>query len=346
MASNHPVNTSSTTPPPIDLDIGLPVFDPRTASASNCALAANVDPVVTESVILLDPHSIQVPSTPNRTESSFESEQFEELRQGIAAKGTNLQPIRVRWIPELNGVPGHWELVWGERRLRACREAGLRVSAIVAKDDSSADDYLDRIRENRGRADLTPWEFSQQVRHALERPPGMRKIELASRIGCNVSTISRANDMAHLPVAVVDAFQSPNDIRYEDVKPLRDAYERNPTAVQDEAGRIRAETEPPAAAQVVKRLVLASQGLFASCKQPPAAGQTTVLEGGGKAVGFWRLSPKGAIEVHIETAMSDNQRDAMLEQMTSFLARKVLKKAVPKPASAAAEAISREEPKA
>ena len=99
-----------------------------------------------------------------------------------------------------------------------------------------------------------------------------------------------------------------------------------------------------AAAQVVKRLVQASKGEFASCKQLPGAGQTTVLEGGGKAVGFWRLSPKGAIEVHIETAMSDNQRDAMLEQMTSFLARKVLKKAVPKPASAAAEPVGHPRP--
>ena len=346
MASNHPVNHPSTTPASLDLDIGLPAFDPRTASVSNTALAANVDPPVTDAVILLDPHTVRIPNTPNRTESSFENEQFEELRQGILAKGENLQPIRVRWVPESEGVPGHWELVWGERRLRACREAGRPVRAIVAKPDSQAEDYLDRIRENRGRADLTPWEFSQQVRHALERPPGMRKIELASKIGCNVSTISRANDMAHLPVAVVNAFQSPNDIRYEDVKPLRDAYERNPVAVQDEAGRIRAEAEPLAAAQVVKRLVQASKGEFASCKQPPVAGQTTVLEGGGKAVGFWRLSPKGAIEVHIETAMSDNQRDALLEQMTSFLARKVLKKIVPKPASAAAEAISPEEPKA
>lgn len=346
MASNHPVNHPSKTPAVLDLDIGLPVFDPRIASVTNSALAANVDPPVTDVVILLDPCLVHVPNTPNRTESSFESEKFEELRQGIAAKGTNLQPIRVRWVPEFNGVPAHWELVWGERRLRACREAGLRVSAIVAKDESSADDYLDRIRENRGRVDLSPWEFCQQVRHALETPPGMKKIALAAKVGCNVSTISRAHDMARLPEVIVRAFLSPNDIRYEDVKPLRDAYESNLAAVQKECGHILAEPGPIAAAQVVKRLVKASKGEFASCKQPPAAGQTNVLEGGGKAVGFWRLSPKGAIEVHIETAMSDNQRDAMLEQMTSFLARKVLKKAVPKPASAAAEASSREEPKA
>jgi len=346
MASNHPVNHSPTIPADLDLDIGLPVFDPRTASVSSSALAANVDPPVTDDVIILDAHSVHVPNTPNRTESSFENEKFEELRQGILAKGENLQPIRVRWVPESEGMSGHWELVWGERRLRACREAGKPVRAIVAKTDSQEEDYLDRIRENRGRADLTPWEFSQQVRHALERPPGMRRIELAAKIGCNVSTISRASDMAHLPVAVLNAFQSPNDIRYEDVKPLRDAYERNPAALQEESSRIRAETEPVAAPQVVRRLVQASKGEFASCKQPPAAGQTTVLEGGGKAVGFWRLSPKGAIEVHIETAMSDVQRDALLGQMTSFLARKVLKKAVPKTKSAAAEAGSTEEPEA
>ena len=44
--------------------------------------------------------------------------------------------------------------------------------------------------------------------------------------------------------------------------------------------------------------------------------------------------------------MSDNQRDALLEQMTSFLARKVLKKAAPMTKSAATEAAPSEEPKA
>ena len=102
----------------------------------------------------------------------------------------------VRWIPESEGILSHWELVWVERRLRACREAGLRVRAIAAKADSLADDYLDRIRENRGRADLSPWEFCQQVSHALDLSPGMKKIVLAAKIGCNVSTINRAHDMA------------------------------------------------------------------------------------------------------------------------------------------------------
>ena len=96
MASNHPVNHPSTTPSALDLDIGLPAFDPRTVSVSNSALAANVDPPVTDFVILLDPHSVRIPDTPNRTESAFENESFEELRRGIRAKGRNLQPIMVR----------------------------------------------------------------------------------------------------------------------------------------------------------------------------------------------------------------------------------------------------------
>jgi len=345
MALNHPVNHPSKTPAAVDLDIGLPVFDPRPASASNSALAANVDPPVTEFVILLDPHSVRIPNTPNRTESAFENENFEELRQGIRAKGRNLQPIMVRWVAESKGVPAHWELVWGERRLRACRDIGVSVRAIEAKADSPAEDYLDRIRENRGRADLSPWEFCQQVRHALDQPPGLKKIELAAKIGCSVSTISRAYDMACLPPDVVRAFQSPNDIRYEDVKPLRDADQRNAAAVKVESDRIVAEPEPLAAAQVVKRLVQASKGEFASCKQPEAAGHAQALECGGKPVGFWRMSSKGAVEIHIEAAMSDNQRAAMLEQVTTFLARKILKKATPKFTSAAMESSSTAQPK-
>ena len=171
MASNHPVNHPSTTPSALDLDNGLPAFDPRTVSVSNSALAANVDPPVTDFVILLDPHSVRIPDTPNRTESAFENESFEELRRGIRAKGRNLQPIMVRWVAESDGVPAHWELVWGERRLRACRDTGVSVRAIEAKADSPAEDYLDRIRENRGRADLSPWEFCLQVRRRLASEP-------------------------------------------------------------------------------------------------------------------------------------------------------------------------------
>ena len=344
MASNLPVNHPSKTPAALDLDIGLPVFDPRTASVSNSASADNVDPPVTDFVILLDPHTVRIPDTPNRTESAFENENFEELRQGIRAKGRNLQPIMVRWVAKSEGVPAHWELVWGERRLRACRDTGVSVRAIEAKADSPAEDYLDRIRENRGRADLSPWEFCQQVRHALDQPPGLKKIELAAKIGCSVSTISRAYDMACLPHDVVRAFQSPNDIRYEDVKPLRDADQRNAAAVKVESDRIVAEPEPLAPAQVVKRLVQASKGEFASCKQPEAAGQAQALECGGKPVGFWRMSSKGAVEIHIEAAMSDNQRNAMLEQVTTFLARKILKKAAPKFKSAAMESSATAQP--
>ena len=112
MASNHPVNHPSSTPAALDLDIGLPVFDPRTASVSNSALAANVDPPVTDFVILLDPHSVRIPDTPNRTESAFENEKFEELRQGIRAKGRNLQPIMVRWVAESEGVPATGNSCW------------------------------------------------------------------------------------------------------------------------------------------------------------------------------------------------------------------------------------------
>ena len=304
-----------------DVDIDITTL----TSTGNESTSA-VGPPATEAVIFLDPLSIRVPDTPNRLESSFENEKFEELRQGIAATGRNIQPIMVRWIVESAGVAAHWELVWGERRLRACREARVLVSAITAKTVASAmDDYLDRIRENHGRSDLSPWEFGQQVKYALEQPPGMRKSELALKIGCSLAMISRAHAMSVLPDVVVRAFESPNDLRYEDVKPLRDAYRRNAAAVEAESARINGEQDdPPPSKQTVRRLIQAAKGDFASCKPASEVGPTEFLESAGKRIGFWRRSTTETLEVHLEIAMSDSQRDRLLEQITTHVARKVL----------------------
>lgn len=80
-------------------------------------------------------------------ESAFQDEGFEQRRASIIAAGCNLQPILVR---QLSGTARdvRYELVYGERRLRACQEAGLHVRALVTRAPSWSGelDQLERTR--------------------------------------------------------------------------------------------------------------------------------------------------------------------------------------------------------
>jgi len=310
-----------------------------TSSSPKGTLSGNLDPnthsQAADRVLLLDPNAIRISDAPNRDPSAFDDESFEQLRSSIVAKGFNLQPILVRDTVNAGGVPGY-ELVFGERRLRACRELGAKVRALVTTTESTSEDALDRLRENRGRKDLSAFEFGQQIRFVLDGELGLTKSELAGRIGCSVALVSRAYELAGLPGEVVRAFQSPAEIRYEDIVPLRRAFAQNAGAVRQEAEKIKGESEPVAPREVMRRLVHASKGGDLHDANTPQDAPKRKLEVDGREIGEWRLSREGGVELHIATAMSDLQRAALLKHMSEYLARTVLGRRKDKSADKAA----------
>lgn len=289
--------------------------------AHDPAPRANHAPEITQSVVLLDPKSVAIPLTPNRVEDAFESEAYYELRDSIVASRGNLVPIEVRRVDGDSGQV--YELVYGERRLRACIHARILVRAIVSTHRESDDSFLKRMRENRGRADLAPLEFGRQVKHVLDGDPSLARGSLADQLGCSVSLISRAYDLANLPEFVITAFESPHDLRYEDVKVLRDAFRKDPKAVEEEASRIHSGSQSLAAREVVMRLVKAATPQVASCKQENHT-SPTVLQCDARRVGSWCVTSRGTLELQVELAMSDAQRMQLGEHIVKFLARKVL----------------------
>lgn len=88
---------------------------------------------------------------PRQPREVFDEDALAELVTSIQEVGL-LQPVVVR-----QASPGRYELIMGERRWRACREAGLeRIPAIVrATDDDKL--LLDALLENLHRAQLNPW---------------------------------------------------------------------------------------------------------------------------------------------------------------------------------------------
>jgi ParB family chromosome partitioning protein len=77
---------------------------------------------------------------------------FADLVLSVRERGI-LQPIRVRELPEL----GKYEIIAGERRWRAAQEVGLKeIPAVIVRDQTPEQAYIDSLVENVVREDLNP----------------------------------------------------------------------------------------------------------------------------------------------------------------------------------------------
>ncbi len=129
--------------------------------------------------------------------SVFDEESLAELAHSVRAFGV-LQPVVVRPDP---AKPGSYELVMGERRLRAARAAGLKTIPAVVR--HTADDAMlrDALLENLHRAQLNPLEEAAAYQQLLEEF-GVTHDELATRIGRSRSQVSNTVRLMNLSLPV------------------------------------------------------------------------------------------------------------------------------------------------
>ena len=110
--------------------------------------------------VLFLPVDAIVPN-PDQPRKHFSQPELEELAASIRALGV-LQPLTVR------RRNGGWELVAGERRLRAARLAGLtQVPCLSVQADSQSSSLLALV-ENLQRRDLDFWEEAQALRRLID----------------------------------------------------------------------------------------------------------------------------------------------------------------------------------
>jgi ParB family chromosome partitioning protein len=145
----------------------------------------------------IDAYFEEVPAgaiTPNprQPRQVFDEDALDELAGSIRAVGL-LQPVVVRAI-----MPGHYEIVMGERRWRACQRAGLsHIPAIVRR--TSDDDLLrDALIENLHREQLNPLEEAAAYQQLLD-DFGATHEELAQRVGRSRPHISNTLRLLQLP---------------------------------------------------------------------------------------------------------------------------------------------------
>lgn len=172
-------------------------------------------------VRLLDAEKIVASKWANRIAASFDCPAFAQLKAEIADAGGNVQPIKVRPV-EQRGTEAHFEIIFGHRRHRACAELGLPVLALI-DNVTDAELFKQMDRENRARADLSPWEQGCMYRQALADRLFSSREQLARELGVDAGNLSKALRLAELDPVVVAAFDSPLDLQFRWAKPLSDA---------------------------------------------------------------------------------------------------------------------------
>lgn len=233
---------------------------------------------------------IQLSARPNRLPVAFDAALdpgFAELKADLEASGGNSVPILVRPLAD-----DRYELVYGERRLRACQQLGVPVNAIIAplSDDDAA---LLQLRENQSRKDVSVIERAYQIVSAFPAVERGEHETLAGRLGVTTRTLHRLRLIGQLPTALCKAHPDARAINVRDAYAMAVLHGEQPGVL---AKRIAA---------------LPAMGLGA------AAATAFLLHGAG---GKTRARPTPAFALCLDT-LSTSKQAAFLADLRGLLAQ-------------------------
>jgi ParB family chromosome partitioning protein len=136
----------------------------------------------------------EIVPNPEQPRRHFDESALESLAESIRRHGL-LQPLLVR------RTGGRYELIAGERRLRAAARAGLDRVPVVVRETDPGERLEIALVENVQRENLTPLEEAEAYRHLIDAY-GLRQEEIASRVGKSRPAITNALRLLGLPDAV------------------------------------------------------------------------------------------------------------------------------------------------
>jgi ParB family transcriptional regulator, chromosome partitioning protein len=138
-----------------------------------------------------------IDANPNQPRKTFDDDDLSALSDSIRTHGV-LQPLVVRQIGD------RYQLVAGERRLRAARNAGLAAVPVTVVDFNDQQAMEAALVENIQRADLNPIEKALGFRDYLTRYE-MTHDQLAKRLGLGRATITNLVSLLELPSELQDS---------------------------------------------------------------------------------------------------------------------------------------------
>lgn len=139
----------------------------------------------------------RIQHNPFQPRKAFDAEELDGLSESIKTHGL-LQPVVVRQVGDA------FQLVAGERRLRAARSAGKTEVPVVLVDFNDRQSFEAALAENIQRADLNPIEKAQGFKQYLDQF-GVTQEELAGKLGVDRTSISNLIGLLDLAPEVQDA---------------------------------------------------------------------------------------------------------------------------------------------
>lgn len=180
------------------VDVFFPGASLRAADAKEQetpAATPEADLAAVPGVHLIQVNPFDIVPNPRQPRTHFNPEDLAELVHSVREFGV-LQPVVVRKNDE-----GAYELIMGERRTRAAREAGLEAIPAIVRDTADEDLLRDALLENLHRSELNPLEEASAYQQLLE-DFGITQEQLATRIGRSRPQISNTIRLLKLPVPV------------------------------------------------------------------------------------------------------------------------------------------------
>jgi ParB family chromosome partitioning protein len=149
-------------------------------------------------ILELPVHSIQ--PNPHQPRKNFSQPELDELARSIAQLGV-IQPLSVR------RVGSSWQLIAGERRLRAAKLAGLSTVPCVEVTADNATSSLMALVENIQRKDLDFLDEAQALRRLIDAYH-LSQEEAAAKVGKSQSAVANKLRLLKLPPDVLDQLRS------------------------------------------------------------------------------------------------------------------------------------------
>ncbi len=151
---------------------------------------------VTEPALRHVPPALILPN-PSQPRQSFDAESISALAESLRTAGL-IQPLIVRPLAD-----GRYEIIAGERRWRAAREAGLDTVPVVLRDEDEAKRMEMALIENVAREQLNPVDEARACATLIE-DLGVTKEELSRRLGRSRAALSNLIRILDLPDEVLE----------------------------------------------------------------------------------------------------------------------------------------------
>jgi ParB family transcriptional regulator, chromosome partitioning protein len=164
-------------------------------------LAAILPEAATDEAGLRDLPVEMIRRNPDQPRTRFSADSIKTLAASLAEAGV-VQPLIVRPLPD-----GRHELIAGERRWRAAREAGLQTVPAIVRDEDEAHRLQTALIENMARENLNPVDEARACA-ALVEDLGVTKEELSRRLGRSRPAISNLIRVLDLPEEALELIAS------------------------------------------------------------------------------------------------------------------------------------------